>query len=307
MELKRYHDIPHIAPKYSTGFMAGDIVWIEEKIDGANIAIRYDSDTDTIVGQSRRRFVDEINDLRGFYNFVRNLNDNTTFKDRFKRICGNYTVLFGEWLVPHSVPYPEDRYGKAYFYDMFSLQHGMYAHQDIVRDVVRVLELTFVPVFYVGTFKSWEFVNTFVGKTKLGGEYGEGVVCKNQTRLNDPHIEYYIKVVCDQFKETKGHKQSKKVDMDKIAAREAAVELTKTIVTCPRITKILHKLVDEGVIPQDWGSESMQTIAKNLPKLVVQDCYKEERETVNQVPDFGKIANSITMAIARDILRAREQ
>ena len=67
--------------------------------------------------------------------------------------------------------------------------------------------------------------------------------------------------------------------------------------------KILNKLVDEGIIPEDWDEHNMSAIAKNLSKRVYEDCVKEESETVEQVGEFfGKIASSISMKIAREML-----
>ena len=69
-----------------------------------------------------------------------------------------------------------------------------------------------------------------------------------------------------------------------------------------RVVKILHKLVDEGVLPDNWGAESMPIVAKNLTKAVFEDCLKEEPETVAKVDNFGKIANGIAMRIARSMI-----
>ena len=40
-------------------------------------------------------------------------------------------------------------------------------------------------------------LKALVGKTELGGEYGEDVVIKNMTRLNDPNerFPFYTKIV----------------------------------------------------------------------------------------------------------------
>lgn len=305
MEHKKFHDIPHVKENLVSHIGRYDQIWVEEKIDGANIGLRYDPSTDMLVGQSRKRFVDEKEDLRGFYGFVQSLNANAAFKENFKTLVGPDKVLFGEWLVKHSVPYPEDKYNKAYFYDVFDLATGGYMYQAAAYEIFKQLNLLTAPVFYIGEFQSWDFVKQWVGKTMLGGEYGEGIVIKNQTALNADKTEYYIKIVCDQFKETSHHKV-KIVDPKKMAATEKELELAKTIVTFPRVDKILHKLVDEGVLPPDWGSESMGVIAKNLTKRVVEDCIKEEKETVDQIPNFGKVANKISMALAKDVLWAKE-
>ena len=83
------------------------------------------------------------------------------------------------------------------------------------------------------------------------------------------------------------------------------MNLAQTIVTTARVTKILNKLVDESVLPEDWGLESMGIVAKNLCKRIVEDCIKEEPETVSKINNFGKIANKIAMQYAKEMAMAR--
>ena len=49
----------------------------------------------------------------------------------------------------------------------------------------------------------------------------------------------------------------------------------------------------------------MPIIAKNLTRAIYEDCVKEEPETVKQIGNFGKVANSIAMQIARGIMEQR--
>ena len=137
----------------------------------------------------------------------------------------------------------------------------------------------------------------------MGGEYGEGIVVKNQTKLNDKnsHTPYYLKIVGEKFQEV--HKDHKKViDTEKLKANEENKSLCETIVTEARVVKILHKLVDEGILPENWGASEMPIVAKNLCKRVFEDCQKEEPETTAKIENFGKVANSICMTIARKFI-----
>lgn len=54
---KKFMDIQRIKPEYADGFSVGDYIVIQEKVDGANAAIRYDTETDTIVAQSRKNIL----------------------------------------------------------------------------------------------------------------------------------------------------------------------------------------------------------------------------------------------------------
>lgn len=294
-------DIERFKTSFSDGFSVGDHIQMSEKIDGANAAIRYDTDNDCIIAQSRKNILGLGNNLRGFWEWSQILD-----KQKVKSVLGKNLVLFGEWLVPHSVKYPDNVYNKAYFYDIFDTETEEYYPQDKVKEIIDTLELNYVPVFYDGKFISWEHCMSFVGKTALGGEYGEGIVIKNQSKLNDKNtrLPFYTKIVGEKFAETKGHKV-KTVDIDKLAEYEKNLELTKTIVTKARVHKILNKFIDERILPVDWGSKDMSTIAKNLTKAVYEDCIKEEPETVNQITDFGKNANKVAMGYVREILESK--
>lgn len=300
MKQKHFMDIERFKEKFEEGFRVGDHIVIQEKIDGANFSIRYDEETDSVAAFSRKNLLNFKNNLRGAYEWSQKLN-----KDLVKEVLGNNKVLFGEWLVPHTIVYPKERYHNAYFYDVYDLEKEGYLPQNEVKEIVDRMNLIYVPVFYDGEFTSWEDVRKFVGRTELDGELGEGVVVKNQARLNDPNtkLPFYTKIVTEKFSE---HMKQRVVDPEKLAERERLNTIAETIVTRARVEKILNKLVDEGIIPEDWDEHDMSTIAKNLSKRVYEDCVKEESETVEQVGEFfGKIASSISMKIAREMLSER--
>lgn len=298
MEHKKFMDIQRIKNGLTDGFHVGDSIIIQEKIDGANAAIRYDAENDVLVAQSRKNILNISNNLRGFYEYVQRLD-----KEKFKKVVPPNFVVFGEWLVHHSVKYPIDRYNQFYIYDVYDLNTNSYAPQWVVKDIAERLGLNYVPVFYEGDFVSWEHCYQFVGKTELGGEYAEGIIVKNQTTINNPDTRnpFYLKIVSEKFAEV--HSSSKKpVDAETLKSREEAQAIAETIVTEARVIKILHKLVDDGVLPDNWGAESMPIVAKNLTKAVFEDCLKEEPETVAKVENFGKVANGIAMRIARSMI-----
>ena len=299
---KKFMDIQRIKPEYAEGFSDGDYIFIQEKIDGANAAIRYDSETDTIVAQSRKNILSIGNNLRGFYEWSQTLN-----KELVKSVLGDNLVLFMEWLVPHTLSYPEERYNHAYCYDVYDANTEKYLPQSTVQAIVSKLNLIYVPTFYEGEFISWEHCMSFVGKTNLGGEHGEGIVIKNQTMLNNPNTRqpFYIKIVAEKFQETHTHKEARVVDPATMKKREEVQKLAETIVTEARVRKLLNKFVDEGILPENWSLEEMPIIAKNLIKAVYEDCVKEEPETVKQIDNFGKVANGIAMKLARNIASER--
>lgn len=302
MEQKHYMDIERFKEKYADGFTTNDDIVIQEKVDGSNFSIRYDNENNIVRAYSRKTELNEQNNLRGAYEWSQSLN-----VDLVKKVLGNNLVLFAEYLVKHTVVYPEERYNNVYCFDVYDTLQEKYLLQSEVKNIVSQLGLTYAPDFYVGKFVSWEHCNSFVGKTDLGGEYGEGVVVKNQSRLNDTNtrLPYYIKIVGEKFCEIKQTKH-KPIDMEKLKINQIQEELVSSVVTEARVSKLLNKMVDEGLIPYDWDEHNMSVIAKNIGKEVFYDCKKEEPEVVEQVGNnFGKIANSLSMKIVKSKLNAK--
>lgn len=187
MEHKKFMDIQRIKNGLTDGFHVGDRIIIQEKIDGANAAIRYDAENDVLVAQSRKNILNISNNLRGFYEYVQQLD-----KEKFKEVVPSNFVVFGEWLVHHSVEYPKGRYNQFYMYDVYDLNTNSYAPQYVVKDIAERLGLNYVPVFYEGDFVSWEHCYQFVGKTEMGGEYGEGCFNSRTKILMADGTEKYI-------------------------------------------------------------------------------------------------------------------
>lgn len=299
MEQKKYMDIERLKDKYVDGFQPRDHIIVQEKIDGANFSIRYDEESNGIKAFSRKKMLDLGNNLRGAWEWSQRLNKNLV-----QGVLGNTLILFGEWLVSHTIVYPDDKYHNAYFYDVWDTKTEKYLTQDKVKEIVEQLGLNYVPVFYEGEFVSWENLKQFVGRTDLGGVNGEGIVVKNMTRLNDPNtrLPFYTKIVADKFAEKKS---VKKFNESKLERRAKLQTIVESIVTEGRVRKLVHKMVDDGMIPEDWDEHNMSDIAKNIGREVYYDCIKEEPETVEQVGDlFGKMASGTAMKIVKCMLVA---
>lgn len=83
------------------------------------------------------------------------------------------------------------------------------------------------------------------------------------------------------------------------------MKLATTVVTRARIEKILHKMVDDGLIPENWDRNEIGIIMKNLGKLVYEDCLKEEPDIVAQAESFGKASNKIISSELKKIMLDR--
>lgn len=298
--MKKYKDIERLKDKYAPAFKAGEHITITEKIDGANASIVVNEDG-TLTACSRRNELNQNNTLQGFYNFVQTLDASIVSAALTSRY-----ILFGEWLVKHTIRYPEDKMKQFYVFDVYDTETEQYMPWDFTKQIAEFIGLKTVPLFYDGPFISWEHIYSFVGKTEMGGEpTGEGIVIKSQDRLDNKFsgTPEYVKIVAKEFSEVHQSKPQKEIDPAKIAAKKADETLAATIVTARRITKGLEKLIEDGIIPEDWDEKSLGVIAKHLPRAIYNDCVKEEPETVAQIENFGKICGSLTMKLAREAVK----
>lgn len=298
--MKKYKDIERLKDKYAPAFKAGEHITITEKIDGANASIVVNEDG-TLTACSRRNELNQNNTLQGFYDFVQTLDASIVSAALTSRY-----ILFGEWLVKHTIRYPEDKMKQFYVFDVYDTETEQYMPWDFTKQIAEFIGLKTVPLFYDGPFISWEHIYSFVGKTEMGGEpTGEGVVIKSQDRLDNKFsgTPEYVKIVAKEFSEVHQSKPQKEIDPAKVAARQAAEDLATTIVTARRVEKSIQKLVEDGIIPEDWDEKSLGVIAKHLPRAVYNDCVKEEPETVAQIENFGKICGSLTMKLAREAVK----
>ena len=302
MEIKKYLDIERCKKSYASTFEVGEPIVIQVKIDGSNASIAYDSKTNSLVAFSRRQTLNEMNTLNGFWNYVQSLDIKT-----FAEVLGNRYIIFGEWLVPHSVKYPEDMYKKFYMFDVWDRETEQYLTQEdslAIFDRLKNYIPNYVHTLYNGPFISWEHTLAFL-KENIYGETPcmEGIVIKRQNKLwsKSSRLPYYVKIVNEKFSEVHSSKP-KTIDPEKLAAREAEQAAVAEVVTKRRIEKMLQKFEEDNLIPSDWGGESMKQISKLLPKAVYEDCRKEEPEAVITVENFGKICASLCMKYAREIL-----
>lgn len=307
MEQKKFMDIERI--KESSDFMAantngfevGDHILIQVKFDGSNASFRYDRESGELVAFSRNRELSEENGLSGFYDYVKSL-DVQKFEE-----YPNY-VFFGEWAVKNKIVYKPE-YRKVWImYDVFDVEKKMYLPQAKVKELAEKFGFMYIHVLYEGPFVSWEHCRSFMDQVIYSETTEEGIVVKNQTKLNleSTREPFVLKIVSDKFSEvmkTRVKKDKTEVDSEKAAANE----LVASIVTRSRVEKELYKMRDEGLISEVIGTEDMKVISKQLPTRIYRDCVKEEEESVKAAGKyFGKVCGYLTMKFARSIVLGQE-
>lgn len=270
----------------------GDDVVIQEKLDGSNTHLNVSDGAFRCYGNNY--ILNEKNHLQGYWYWC---------KDHFEQVPEKYFGLdiYGEWLVPHHCEYPADKYGEFYVFDV--MEDGQYWEQDKVEKLAAECKFEYAPVLFRGKFESWKHVMSFVGTTKMGGKKGEGVVVKNQSTLNSTREQFYVKIVDVEYQETnRSRKVIKTVNMDHIFKLEENLRMTESIVTLPRVRKIIFKLIDTKELPGNWKELNAADVIKVVKSYVIRDCMKEEKETVDKIGNaFGKFCNDSVLKIVKQL------
>jgi len=266
--MKKYSKVVRHGKKGTHLTIEGDPkVVIMEKLDGANASFKKEDGV--VKCFSRNNEVNEENNLRGFYEWVQeNINPEDLMDD---------AIYFGEWMVKHSIDYPQEVYQNFYLFDVYDEDMERYIPLEYVRNESERLSLKLVPVFYEGEFQSLDHVNSFVGQSKLG-DVGEGVVLKNYDYIDKHGSQQFTKIVSDRFTEkAKTKKQKLPQNSNELD------DFVDTYLTNARVEKMLNKLVDEGVIDQEYGIEDTGTILKNSGSRIIDDILEEEMDSLIKI------------------------
>lgn len=130
VEFSKYPKVPSVK---HYPLPAGRLV-IQEKLDGANAGIELAPDGDSLIVHSRTRALARltedkvtilVDDLGSFGDFVKYVHV------RFPDVHGLMVVsglshLYGEWLIKHTLSYPEDMWRKFYVFDVQDRHNGRY-------------------------------------------------------------------------------------------------------------------------------------------------------------------------------------
>lgn len=301
MTQKKFTDVVRMGHKTTQGvFHIDDPITITEKIDGANASFKREGDK--VLAFSRNNHLDESSDLGGFYQWVQANIDPT------KLLEG--VIMFGEWLNPHKVKYAPEHTKTFILFAIFNEFTQEYVSFSMVKDEARRLNLKLVPVFYEGVYQSYEHLQSFVGKTELGGTLGgettgEGIVVVNYDYKDRYGDQVFTKMVVDKFAEV----QHQKSPRDPNTPETIEALWVKDNMTKARIEKLLLKLVDEGIIEEEFGIEDMGTILKNINRRLIDDMIKEEVDYLPEgyeLKEIGRAVAGKSPNIIKEIIKERQ-
>lgn len=280
-EIKKYMDVVRLGHQSTVSVLnEGDYITITEKLDGANASFKLNSEG-VVDGFSRRTPVDENNTLRGYYGWLKENIKPELLNPRYR--------YFGEWLVSHKIQYKPEYYQNFYLFNVYDDELEEYLSDDIMKSEATRLGIKTVPLFYEGQYISFDHLMSFVGKSDMALNYGEGIVVKNISYRDKYGHQLFVKLVHEDFAETQKQKPPK--DPNRPATPEQ--EFINMSVTKARVDKMLHKLVDEGIIEENFGVEDMKIILQNLGNRIYEDIMKEESDSLPEVYEMQNLRKAI--------------
>ena len=237
----KYFHLERYGKDETKGIEQGTI-FIQPKLDGTCSSVWMDKDG--IKTGSRNRELTLDNDNQGFCRFIE---ENKSLYEPLFTLLPN-AILFGEFLVPHTIKaYVKDAWKKFYVFDV-ALQRGeefSLLTPEQYEPVLNSLGITYVPTVaklenYEGSYEEFRDKVNYLIDPSIKGASPEGLVIKNYNFINQYGRNCFAKIVFEQFHEEKKAKVALESSLE--------VEIAEEYVTEHLVQKELAKLKSSGVV-----------------------------------------------------------
>lgn len=271
-----FHPYPkiHRLGKEETDGILDFPVTVQEKIDGANISIWLDNGTVKCGSRTRELPLDE-----SFNGFQETVNNNTLIRQWL--IDHPQCRLYGEWLVKHTITYPDTAYRKIYLFDI--LDDGNLYPQEYVQLAAESMLLEYPTVFLKDVMITdiEKIKESFVGKSGItDAANGEGIVIKSLEFINKFGDPCYAKLVHEKFKEANAIVFG---GNNKHSDSYEEMYIVNKYCTLGRVQKIMMKL--QATSERRLDMENTSEIAgRCLHDMIIEECW--------EIFNMGKVLNN---------------
>lgn len=284
MGYRKYESVARYGKRGTTELIgSGKPLIVQEKLDGANASMLCGGDV--VRCFSRNQELDEHNTLRGFYSYAQQ------FEGKLKE---GFTY-YGEWLVQHKIKYHASHMQEFYLYGVYDWKNERFIAQKDVLNFAEDAGMNYLEAFMIGIIADVDEFASYIGESNYGLK-GEGVVVKY---WDNPEDYGMFKMVTPEFQEMMGKKKVKPSNK-----QDELHQFVKGTVTPARVEKLVHKLVDKGVIGEDYTLEDMGTILKSLGSAIYEDVIAEESDVVFNI--LKKRIGKYTPTIIRQVVSENE-
>lgn len=173
-------------------------VFIQEKIDGANLSVRTENGSTFV--WSRTQIVGDA-DRKEWFNWAVQYCNSHQWIQHFLNEHP-WKRMFGEWLVPHTIRYNDTAYRKFYLFDILN-EDGSWMDLLDVLDIANKYSICHPILYEHGVFSFDEIVEKskeYAWKSELWPKW-EWVVIKSYTFINQFWNPCNAKYVTEEFKE----------------------------------------------------------------------------------------------------------
>lgn len=210
--------------------------------------------------------------------------------------------LYGEWLVKHSLPYPEDKYHRFRLFDIarpIPLEEDVYDMKYVgykkLYEIAHDYGIDIPTLFYM--WSPWDItideIKWFVWNTALWWDMWEWIVIKNELFVNKRWRQCHAKLVTDKFKEVN------KIVFGWFTKGNVEEEINSKNCSVWRVMKIINKIEQ---------SEDRKAEKKDTPRVmwmvyhdIIEEClWASINKKKDIVIDFGKLRR-LVFARARTI------
>jgi hypothetical protein len=225
---------------------------------------------------SRNRILSEYKDNAGFHNWV---NQEDSLGEFFIKHGDKY-ILYGEWLVPHTVKtYRDSAWRKFYIFDVLDRESNTFIPYEQYVPLIEEFGLDYIPCIKKFKNGSWEnFLyeanncKYLIDTEKYPESVGEGVVIKNYEWKNAFNRQPWAKIVTQEFKDD----NAKIFGPNLLETKSNASIICDKACTAALIEKEYQKIVTEvGGWYSKFIPRLLHTVFYSVVKEELWDCLKE--------------------------------
>jgi len=277
VEFRKFQKIRPLGALETEGILEGtDPIYIFEKLDGSNTQIRM-TEEGLACGKRTDWVIETDGQFKNFYDWVMS---HAPFQS-----LDTDLILFGEWLVRHTVKYQDIYYHKFYLFDVFSISKNAYLPYEDVKAIAEQYGCECLEPMYIGPFVDYDHLQGFVGQSEYAINRGEGIVIKRYGFRNRFDQQAWAKIVCDEFLETFHNKAKGERAVDKYDGSD----ICRALITKARVQKIREK-GRNGELPVEFCGDMRDM--RWIPDLIYEDILDEDLRYIAthfQRVDFARL------------------
>ncbi len=256
------------------------ITYIFPKLDGTNASVwcsewTLEEGACVLSTGSRNRELSENKDNHGF-NF--NIQKDQKLWNFFENIHHLNFILYGEWLVPHTVKhYREEAWRRFWIFDVYNRETGKFLPYEIYQPMLEAAGLDYIPCIKKIKNGSWE---NFLHEAKncrfmLPDDDlrpGEGIVIKNYEWTNKFQKVTWAKIVNGEFKDAFVANLGANL-LENVSNAQKVCDMA---CTASLIEKEYAKLcADDGSFSRHYIPRLLHTVFYSVVKEELWDCLKK--------------------------------